>query len=489
MSLGSSARLLLPAVLLAGACTQDQDILAFSPEIVVSPASLDFGEVVVTTSQQGWIEIINDGRATLRITDIAFGADSGAVFTKGADSLEVPAGDRVPLQVVCTPTTYADYGGTLVLATNDGTRPIVEIPLACAGVYAPTPDLDLDPMTLDFGTVDPGDRATLWASLSNVGDADLHVGSTTQAGSGAFVLASDPEDDTLGPGEEVLLVFTYEPATILGDHGQFLLLSDDPDEPAVTLTLLGNGGGDFEYPVAVIEGPTTSVPLETIQLDGSGSTDPSGYELTYDWSLERRPEGSTAEIAGSGDRVSLFLDLAGTFQVNLSVVNEVGIRSTPAEHTIEVVPTDDVHVEMFWDASNSDLDLHLLQAGTALFAEPGDCTWCNPNPDWGEAGDAADDPTLDLDDRSGYGPENVNIESPADDAFEMWVHYFEDNGAGAVTATVRVYLEGAEDFEASEVLERDQRWFVGTILWPEAVVSENETEPLVEGGRRNCYTP
>ena len=61
MAIASSARLLLPAVLLAGACTQDQDILVLSPKIVISPESLDFGEVVVTTSQQGWIEIINDG--------------------------------------------------------------------------------------------------------------------------------------------------------------------------------------------------------------------------------------------------------------------------------------------------------------------------------------------------------------------------------------------------------------------------------------------
>ena len=52
-----------------------------------------------------------------------------------------------------------------------------------------------------------------------------------------------------------------------------------------------------------------------------------------------------------------------------------------------------------------------------------------------------------LDDRSGWGPENINIEDPADGDYEIRVHYFEDYGSDATTATVKVWLDGALHWE------------------------------------------
>ncbi len=37
-------------------------------------------------------------------------------------------------------------------------------------------------------------------------------------------------------------------------------------------------------------------------------------------------------------------------------------------------------------------------------------------------------------------------------------------------------------------MEYDDRWFVGSVLWPDAVVAENEGEAITNGGRRGCYT-
>jgi hypothetical protein len=314
-----------------------------------------------------------------------------------------------------------------------------------------------------------------------------------QTGSGAFLVGTDPEGVTVSPeGDEYVVLVTYSPTVITGDYGQLSLLSDDPDEPSVSFLFLGNCESakdcEYEYPVAIIEGPTESEPLETFTLDGSSSYDPRGEALTYSWALTGLPPGSGGHIGSAvDDQTDLYVDIAGEYEVQLVVANESGVSSAPAKHDVLVLPTDDIHVEMFWSSGDSDLDLHLAQEDTPIFLEPSDCNYCNPNPDWGDAGVGSDDPSLDLDDTSGYGPENINIQAPVDGAYDVHVHYFRDSGAGAVTATVRVYLDGEVGWESSEVLEYDDRWFVGTVLWPDALFAENEGTAVTSGGQRGCY--
>lgn len=57
-----------------------------------------------------------------------------------------------------------------------------------------------------------------------------------------------------------------------------------------------------------------------VPLDGSGSSDPDGDELTYKWSFVNLPEGSSATIIGVGKDIAEFtIDKAGDFKVQLEV--------------------------------------------------------------------------------------------------------------------------------------------------------------------------
>lgn len=476
-------------LLLLTSCGQDQAISALEPKLAYSPGSVDFGDVAVDYTETFSVEVINAGRASLDVNAIHFSGANPGIFSVEPSDFRLSMDERKEVIISFTPKTYLIYADELVLKSDDPENKELRIPITGEGVEAPTPDIDVSSLTLDFGEVTPLSTASLWFTIDNIGDDKLHIQETSQTGSGNFTIVSDPEFSILDPQvDTATVVVLYEPQGLEGDSGSFEIVSDDPDEPSVTVHFLGNGGGDFDYPVAVIDGPASAAPLDTLNLDGQNSYDPEGFQLTdYVWTITGLPQGSTTSLNNStSDETQLFLDLAGDYEVQLQVWNEIGLASAPAKYQVKAIPDDRIHVELIWDTANSDMDLHLYENESVEFFElVGDCSYCNPTPNWGGSG-TADDPSLDLDDTMGFGPENTNISEPADGNYPIRVHYFEDNNSGASTATVRVYIDGLLFDSYSKVLTRDQVWDVGIVKWPQGVVTEESTA-LYEPDKRTCW--
>lgn len=96
-----------------------------------------------------------------------------------------------------------------------------------------------------------------------------------------------------------------------------------------------------EWKAAVTNPPTADAGEDlsivfgmTAQLDGSGSADPEGSPLTYQWTVTSRPDGSTAEITGDTHVNPTFKpDIPGVYVISL-VVND-GMVDSEAD-TIEI---------------------------------------------------------------------------------------------------------------------------------------------------------
>lgn len=463
----------------------DSGIKALKPDIVVTPEVLDFGMVVEDYTAPLNVEVINAGQGVLTIEDVTVNGDGADAFIVGAIDDELAHDVSWPLQVTFAPKDPLTYTATLTIHTDDPDSPQVPVTLTGQGIVAPTPDIDCDPLSLDFGVVPAGTPGSaLWTTCTNVGDDALTIDGWSQSGSGVFRLATpDPTGYVLDPGESTQLIFTYTPSTDAGDNGGVVLTTNDPDEPTTTITLVGNGGGDFEYPVAVLDCPGTAEPRTTATVGGGDSNDPNGYEpLLYHWTVLGPYDPVTT--TESGTDLFVQLDLAGEYRVSLQVENSIGLLSAPAVCTIDVIPVEEFHVELIWK-DLPDLDLHLLTSEGELFVEPYDCNYCNISPEWGAAG-RADNPTLDLDALSSPpGVENINIEAPADDNYHIKVHYYEDNGGGDAVANVNVYLYGVLEASYSRVLQRNKVWDVATVVWPEGYVVE-ETTDLYDATLRTC---
>lgn len=86
---------------------------------------------------------------------------------------------------------------------------------------------------------------------------------------------------------------------------------------------------------------TSHLSCSSITLDGSGSFDPQGTAITYDWSLTSAPSGSirtTSDITTTTDSQPTFNpDIPGDYTFSLTV-NDGGADSLPSSVTVTVTP-------------------------------------------------------------------------------------------------------------------------------------------------------
>jgi len=472
-----------------GAGAKSYNLNVLEPEAVLTTSGIDFGDVIVPYTAEESFTIINEGAADLTITDIYLEDSAGGVFGVEFTETVIEKEDRIEVPVTFAPDLYEDFTGSLVVASDDPETPYQYVALSGSGVDGPVPELVADPGALDFGLVEIGSKGQLQLDFVNEGGGDVTIESASLVGSSAFSLSKDLTGETIPGNQSEILLAEYTPTDDDGDNATLTLLTNDPRNPELTVFMLGNGGGDFQYPDAEIVCPDRVSPPVAVPLDGRGSSDPMnpGGELEYEWSILSTPSGSsTTEVIDPGKAyTSMFADLAGSYTVQLIVENEVGLRSDPDVCQFDAIPPKNLHVELIWDTGNSDLDLHLVQGGYDLFEMPGDCTYCNPSPAW-EGGD----PTLALDNRVGYGPENINIDGPSDGDYNVWVQYFDDKGGGDTIATVRVWMNGELAWEGSELMSGRDAWHVGFVRWihPEGTFNELAGGAERWEGAYTCYT-
>lgn len=215
---------------------------------------------------------------------------------------------------------------------------------------------------------------------------------------------------------------------------------------------------------------TVNPPHEDATFDGTDST---GSLVSYEWRMLTAPTGSSLEDAVH-DRATWTVtpDLAGEYEARLTVTDEDGLTSS-CEATLTASPTAGLWVEMFWAQPADDMDLHLLAPGGEVNTAT-DCYFANckgsRSPDWGVTGVEEDDPTLDLDDIDGTGPENINILAPADGLYTVIVHDFRGSTLQAANdVTVKVYLWGNLEWSATRPIAGEDSYVtfatIDTATW------------------------
>ncbi|MDA0712871.1 MAG: hypothetical protein O2897_02665, partial [bacterium] len=249
-------------------------------------------------------------------------------------------------------------------------------------------------------------------------------------------------------------------------------------------------------------------PLDDVLLSAEGSKAVrSGATLTsYIWEKNNEPRDSYAKLSSPNTAETRFvfanqtygLDLAGKYKVKLTVTDSFGAQSiNDCIIEINAIPSELLHIQLVWDTDYGDMDLHLAKKNTegnfcvnalnedatpgplgttCTAAESSECNYSNcrlyhhekrPNWDKDPIIGTSGDPTLDIDDLAGLGPENINIAEASGGQFLVSVHHYA--GGRPAGNTVRIYLYGHLFAEFYKILQPNEWWEVATVQWPENI--------------------
>ncbi len=467
-------RSILALVVFGVGCAPDYDLGTVKetpsggPAIEVSPTTLAFGMSEPGTALSEIFTITSIGDQVATVDEIRI--DGSAAFTIVFPAARLAAGESTDV-VVDFLSTGIEESAEAEIFSDDPASPHIVTLLGGTAL----PELTIEPADVDFGYVGVGASGDETVTLTNTGGATLTIDGISETDShftdgyaGGFPLV-------LAPGESTDVDVSFTPTGTDRESGRMEVVSDDP-EGLKWATLEGIGAGD--QPIAVCEAsPPEVATLETMTWIGSGSYDPAGFAITdYTWTLVTRPAGSTATMPAGGANRSRFLaDLAGTYEAELVVENELGEVSEPCTATLEAIPGEDLWIEIFWVHSGDDMDLHLTAPGGSLTSTL-DCYYANCTSsglDWGVRGDSSDNPALDLDDISGVGPENINIGEPEAGTFTVYVHDYPGsvyNGNNDVT--MNIYVGGVLEWtDTRNVNSEDYYSPFAEIEWPSGTVT------------------
>jgi hypothetical protein len=493
---------------------------------------VDFGTRDLSVKVTQNIKVTNPSIVELNLFEVNIVGDPSFKVELAPDT--IPAGQSGDIVISVRPKTETALAATLYILSDanntnqtEESKSLVEVPLTVVGVDNGLPDIEVDPLSCDFGRVPQGGVQVCNVTIKNTGNRGLTLdsvafvpvgddpdvlfqvppGSTTET---PFAFSANPPgpDDEIAGGAEVTLPVRFAPDVLGNFQGKFRILSNDPDEEQIDVPLSGIA---VTPPTCVIkiktingqepQGANPAIePLDDVilSLEDSTPSTPDGSIQRFQWSIGSRPAGSTVALTNELGETTGFtfdddlgVDLAGEYTVRAQVFDDLDVGSVnECEITFEAIPKDNFLVQLSWDTSTSDIDLHVTKAGTGgefcagntsgevtgpLASDCGvdlDCNYAtcrstsSDSPEWdGVSGRGDGDPTLDIDDLEGFGPENINVDVMTPGRYLVSVEGFTLD-TPTTGCTVRIFVYGRLAAEFFKSVGEDEWWEAAVVEWP-----------------------
>jgi hypothetical protein len=246
------------------------------PQISVAPASVSFGNVEVNTTTTQTIKLANSGTASLTLSQAPVSGNGFSVSGLTLPLTLSPA-QSTNFSVAFAPAGIGSASGSLSLVSN-ASNSLLAIPLSGSGV-ATSSLLTANPTSLGFGTVSVGGNSSLGATLTNNGNSNVTISSSTVSGTG-FSASGISAGTTLTPNQSISLNVAFAPTAVGSLIGSVTVVSNATNSPA-TIPLSGIGAA------------LATINVTTFGATGNGSTDDTaainsaiaalqpGYELFF----------------------------------------------------------------------------------------------------------------------------------------------------------------------------------------------------------------
>ena len=198
----------------------------------MNPSPLEFGSVVVGTTNSHPVTLSNTGKVDLTIKTVAI---SGKGFS--ASGLAIPlilgAGQSADFTMSFKPAAAGVVSGKISIESN---LAAMSVTLSGTGV-ASAPQLSSSASTLTFGNVTVGTPSTQPLVLKNTGNANLSISSVSASGTG--FTASGGSGFTLTPSQSTTVTITFDPKAAGAVTGALAIASNAINSTSVTLSGAG----------------------------------------------------------------------------------------------------------------------------------------------------------------------------------------------------------------------------------------------------------
>ncbi len=313
-------------LLVLGAC-QGVPSESETAEYLIKVTSPTFPtELIGQSSPPQTITISPSGGAASSDLITAISSSCGA-FTVNAPGLPAlvdetcevgcPGPPQTVCPVACIPDEYDTYSFTATFTPNvvgtiactiyvTGSTSSTTLSVTGTGM-APPIEISVSPGSIAFGDVRRNTVSTpVGISVANLGGSTLSVSSVTA--SAGFTITSGPTGAyNVAPGSSQPYMLECAPTATGGMSGSFVVTSNDPTHPTVTLPLSCNGiDSNLSIAPSPATIPTTRVgePLmETIDLSNTGTASMTLESVTFtgtDMTLMSAPAAGTVLAAGGG---------------------------------------------------------------------------------------------------------------------------------------------------------------------------------------------
>jgi hypothetical protein len=221
------------------------------PQLTVSAAAHDFGNVTVNTVATTPITLTNSGASTLRISGVAV---TGATFA--ASALKPPAkissGESMLLNVTFSPKAAGTFSGRVSISSNDPANPTINVDLTGVATTDAVGRLTATPAVLSLGTVKVGGSSSAVTALKNAGTANVTLSKIDLSGAG-FSTTGIVTPVVIVPGESVALSVRFSPTAAGTKTGIILLTSSQGAVTTVSASGTATAGTTPPPPAATPE--------------------------------------------------------------------------------------------------------------------------------------------------------------------------------------------------------------------------------------------
>ena len=310
--------------------------VAPAPQISLSSSSVQFGTVGIGSTSNLNLTISNTGNADLTVSVISL---TGAEFSVSGITTPktIVAGQSAQLGLSFQPKVGGAAAATLSITSNDPANPTMSVALAGTGSTATFGQLQANPASVSFGSVNAGGNATQQIILNNTGTAAVQISSIAASGAG-FSVNGITTPFTLNATATATLNVVFAPTTGGSASGSVTVTSNATNSP-LTISLSGTvaqpgltiAPASFAYG-SVTDGQTKS---QTFTLTNTGATSLTISQLSVSgagYSLSGLATPSTIAAGASATFSALFAPTtAGSLPGTITITsNAPGSPSTVA---------------------------------------------------------------------------------------------------------------------------------------------------------------